>query len=93
MSYSCGSSKPHVSWQEPFPARGVSLPGRYSARCYSPRQGLARDESITRGSDWDTRVDPDRQSFRSLSRDGVTVVQPADSREGVNLAFDRRTYR
>src|ERR1035438_9274547 len=55
---------------------------------------LGRDASVTRAVLIGTiRVDRDRQSRRSLSRDGVTMVQSAESGEGANLASHRRTYR
>jgi hypothetical protein len=39
------------------------------------------------------RVDSDRQSCRRLSCNGVTMVQSAESRKGVNLASHQRTHR
>ena len=48
--------------------------------------GSARDESVTRAVLIGTiRVDPDRQSCRSPGRDGVTMVQSAESREGESV--------
>jgi hypothetical protein len=93
VNTTCGSSKPHALARAFF--RLVRQPTDSLLRPdVTPSQGSARDEGVTRevliGT---TRVDPDRQSCRSLGRDGVTMMQSAKSREGVNLAFHRRTYR
>ena len=93
VNTTCGSSKPHALARAFF--RLVRQPTDSLLRPdVTPSQGSARDEGVTRevliGT---TRVDPDRHGCRSLGRDGVTMMQSAKSREGVNLAFHRRTYR
>src|ERR1700739_5088974 len=68
-------------------------------RCFGPRfiqaRGLARDKTKRQEQFWigGRESCSDRRSFRRLGRDGIAVVQAAESSARVNLGSDRRTYR
>jgi hypothetical protein len=85
--HGCGSSEPHVSWQELASAWCVSLLARYSARCCSNRQVRLAAKASPAVLNWDRESCSDRQRCRSLCRDGITMVQSTESREGVDRAI------